>query len=481
MKEPEPGRPRRRAVSAESWHQGETILHALTAAVTFLSPDHRVIWMNQRGLKILGLSPREIEGALCFEIWQNRSIPCPNCPLNEVVRSGQTKEVELTTADSRVWNVRSHPVFDDRGQVTGVVEVRQEITERKKMELAWKESEERFQALFERSLLCVYIHDLGGRFLEANEATLQLLGFSREELASLTWTSLLDEKQLPLAFKVLNELLQTGRQREPREFRLRTKSGRQIWVETEACLLPRKEGLPLILGVAHDISHRKKMEEQLLNSLREKEVLLREVHHRVKNNLQVISSLLDLRAMRAEDEKLRELCHDARSKIQTMALIHTHIYQSGEFSKIAMKNYLRDLVHYLTQIHSEKRRFVEVKIEGEEIRLSVTQAMPLALVLNEAIANAFKHAFPPGQSGTIVVTLKKPDPSAVKILVKDDGLGLPAGIDLQQTPTLGWKLIRNLVVDQLRGRVEVLQEKGTEVIIEFPLQREEKDAKNFSG
>lgn len=165
MKESEPGRPRRRAVSAESWHQGETILHTLTAAVTFLSPDHRVIWMNQRGLKILGLSPREIEGALCFEIWQNRSIPCPNCPLNEVVRSGQTKEVELTTADSRVWNVRSHPVFDDRGQVAGVVEVRQEITERKKMELAWKESEERFQALFERSLLCVYIHDLGGRFL----------------------------------------------------------------------------------------------------------------------------------------------------------------------------------------------------------------------------------------------------------------------------------------------------------------------------
>jgi|GEM_PF-1235870 len=476
MKEFDYPRPRKKSWKPTAWQQGEIILHALTAAVTFLSPDHRIIWMNQRGLKILDLTPQDIEGALCYEIWQHRSYPCPNCPLQEVMRTGQTKEAELTTADGRVWNLRGHPVFDENGQITGVVEVRQEVTERKKLELAWKESEERFRALFERSLLCVYLHDLSGKFLEANEATSELLGYSKEELLSLTWTSLLDEKQLPRAFKVVNELLQTGRQKEPREFKLRTKDGRQVWVETEACLLPRQDGLPIILTVAHDITHRKEMEQRLIKSLEEKEVLLREIHHRVKNNLQVISSLLDLRAMRAGDEKLRELCQDARAKIQTMALIHTHIYQSGEFTRIAMKNYLRDLVHYLAQIHSDKRRSVEVKIEGEEIPLSVTQAMPLALVLNEAIANAYKHAFPTGHHGTISVILERSGQNVVRFRVKDDGLGLPSGLNLDQTQTLGWKLMRNLVTDQLKGRLQIIQNKGTEVLIEFPLIKEAQNA-----
>ncbi len=434
--------------------------------------------MNNRGHKILDLSPQEIHGAFCYEVWQHRSFPCAHCPLPEVVRTRQTKEADLTTNDGRVWNLRFHPVFGENGQVSGIVEVRQEITERKKMELAWKESEERFRALFERSLLCVYIHDLSGKFLEANYALLDLLGYTKEELLAMTWTSLLDEKQLPLSFKVLNELLQTGRQKAPREFRLRAKDGREVWVETEACLLPRQDGLPIILGVAHDITHRKEMERKILNSLEEKEVLLREIHHRVKNNLQVISSLLDLRAIKAGDEKLRELCQDARAKIQTMALIHTHIYQSGEFSRIAMKNYLRDLIHYLAQIHADKRRWVEVRIEGEEISLSVAQAMPLALVLNEALANAYKHAFPPGYRGTILITLQRPAPNLIRFEVKDDGVGLPPGLDLNKTQTLGWKLMRNLVTDQLKGRLELIQDKGTVVIIEFPTIKEANNAQN---
>ncbi len=466
---------KRKGPPQTNWQQGEIILHALTSAVTYLSPDRRILWMNQRGLKYLDLTSEEIRGVPCYEIWQKRLTPCPICPLQEVFQTGQTREAELATADGRIWNVRAHPVFDENGEITGIVEVRHDITERKKMELAWRESEERFRAIFERSLLCVYIHDLSGRFLAVNETFLHLLGYSREELLSLTWTSLLDEKQLPLAFKILNELLQTGRQKEPCEFRLRRKDGQKIWVEAEACLIPRPEQLPLILVVAHDISQRKEMEQKLLASLEEKEILLREIHHRVKNNLQVISSLLDLRAMRTEDERLRELCQDARSKIQTMALIHTHIYQSGEFTRIALKNYLHDLIHYLAQIHSDRRKSVSVEIKGEEIYLSVNQAMPLALVINEAIANAYKHAFPENYSnysGRISIDLRKSGENSISLRIKDNGVGLPSGLNFEQSTTLGWKLMRHLVTDQLKGRLEITSNGGTEVRIEFPLSKE---------
>jgi len=451
------------------WHQGEIILHALTAPVTYLDANHRIIWMNQRGLNYLNLTASEIEGARCYEVWQKRLTPCPSCPLQEVLQTGQTREAEITTADGRIWNLRAHPVLDEEGKTIGVVEVRQDITERKKMELAWRESEERFRAIFERSLLCVYIHDLSGRFLEVNEAMLHLLGYSRDELLSLNWTSLLEEKQLPLAFRVLNELIKTGRQKEPCELQWRCKDGRKIWIEAEACLIPRREDLPLILGVAHDISQRKEMEEKLLASLEEKEILLREIHHRVKNNLQVISSLLDLRAMRTRDERLRELCEEARAKIQTMALIHTHIYQSGEFTRIALKNYLRDLIHYLAQIHFDKKRGITVEITGEEIKLSVNQAMPLALVINEAIANAYKHAFPEGISGKITLDLQRMEHDWVCLRIKDNGVGLPDNLNFEQTTTLGWKLMRHLVTDQLRGRLQISGKNGTEVKIEFPI------------
>lgn len=466
---------KKKTSSQTNWQQGETILHALTSAVTYLSPERRIIWMNQRGLKYLNLTSQEIYGAFCYEVWQKRLTPCPVCPIQEVFQTGQTKEAELMTADGRIWNLRAHPVFNEEGQVMGVVEVRQDVTESKKMELAWRESEERFRAIFERSLLCVYIHDLSGRFLEVNEALLHLLGYSRKELLSLTWTSLLDEKQLPQAFKILNELLRTGRQQEPCEFRLRRKDGQKIWIEAEACLIPRQDELPLILGVAHDISRRKEMEQKLLTSLEEKEILLREIHHRVKNNLQVISSLLDLRAMRTEDDRLRELCQEARAKIQTMALIHTHIYQSGEFTRIALKNYLRDLIHYLAQIHSDRRRPISVEIRGDEIRLSVSQAMPLALVINEAIANAYKHAFPEGFAGKITIDLEKRGEDSACLRIKDNGIGLPAGLNVDQSTTLGWKLMRHLVTDQLRGRLQIAAHEGTEVKIEFPIMKEEKN------
>jgi len=346
---------------------------------------------------------------------------------------------------------------------------------------ALRECRERYLALFDRSLYCVYVHDFRGRFLDANQAALDLLGYSREELSRVTFSSIMEPDQLPKAFRLLDEIRRTGFQKKPVEFRLRRKDGSPVWVETEASVVSGDQDSLVIQGIARDISDHKRAEEKLRTSLEEKEVLLREIHHRVKNNLQVISSLLDLRASRSHDNKVIDLFQDARTKIHTMALIHSHIYQSQTFTQIAMNAYIRDLVSYLSQVYSDKRSYVRPVVEESDVRLSVTQAIPLAIVLNEAITNAFKHAFKKGQRGRIRISLKKQDQEQVDLTIQDNGVGFPAELDLDRSETLGLKLMRNLVKDQLQGSIHLKRNRGTTLAIKFKILKEGKNGEDTGG
>ena len=159
--------------------------------------------------------------------------------------------------------VKEQPIEEIKRLRQEVAKLRQEKTERKQAEEALRESDARYHALFDRTLYCVYVHDFEGRFLDANDAALKLLGYTREELPSLNISSLLGEDQLPTAFKTLKEIQQTGRQKRITEYKLRTKDGDYVWVETEACLVYR-EGVPYaIQGIARDITKHKKAEEKL--------------------------------------------------------------------------------------------------------------------------------------------------------------------------------------------------------------------------
>jgi PAS domain S-box-containing protein len=339
-----------------------------------------------------------------------------------------------------------------------------------------QEFRDRYKALFDRSLYCVYIHDFRGRFLDANQAALDLLGYTREDVPTLTFSSLMSPDQLPKAFRLLDEIRRSGSQRKPAEFKLRRKDGTTVWVETEASVVSSDADSLVIQGIARDITEHKRTEESLRASVAEKEVLLREIHHRVKNNLQVISSLLDMKAMRTNDKRMIELCRDARAKIHTMALIHTHIYESKRLTRIAMREYIRDLVNYLSQVYSDRSQHVLPVVERTDVHLSMTQAIPFAIVVNEAISNAFKHAFKAGQKGTIRIALGKTPDNTVRLRIRDNGVGLPRGLDIKHTETLGLKLIRNLVQDQLKGSVQLEQNQGTSLTIKFKAIEEEQES-----
>jgi PAS domain S-box-containing protein len=233
---------------------------------------------------------------------------------------------------------------------------------------------------------------------------------------------------------------------------------------------PQKIGKDVVGRVwsFRDITERKRSEEKLVASLKEKEVLLREIHHRVKNNLQLITGLLDMTRMRTQDETTTAILTDMMLKIQTMAQIHTRLYESKQFGKIGLTGQFRDQAAALSNIYSHKGHEISCEIHAEEIFLPVDQALPCALVMNEILSNSYKHAFKGKKHGTIDVTAVQEN-DHIRITVKDDGIGIPPDFDISHTSSLGMKLIRTLVKHQLKGSLHINSHYGTEMIVEFPL------------
>lgn len=217
-----------------------------------------------------------------------------------------------------------------------------------------------------------------------------------------------------------------------------------------------------------DITDRRHAEEKLQESVQEKEVLLREIHHRVKNNLQLVTDLLDMTRMRTTDTAITGILTDMMLKIKTMAQIHTHLYESKQFGRISLTAQFRDQVSALSSIFSNKGHEISFEIDAHEIFLPVDQALPCALAVNEILSNSYKHAFVGRKKGTIKLSAVQEN-GQVRITIKDNGIGIPEDMDISRTSSLGLKLIRTLVQHQLKGSLTINREKGTVTIVEFPV------------
>jgi two-component sensor histidine kinase len=220
-----------------------------------------------------------------------------------------------------------------------------------------------------------------------------------------------------------------------------------------------------------DVTDRRRAEEKVLASLQEKEILIREIHHRVKNNLQIISGLLDMTRMRTKDTATSEILTDMMLKIKTMAQIHTRLYESRQVDRIDMGGQIRDQVKDLSNIYGRSGPEIACQVTAGDISLPVDLAIPCALVVNEALSNAFKHAFRGRSMGTILVSASQDD-GRIHICIRDDGIGIPKNVDIDRATSLGLKLIRNLV-QQLRGTLKIESTNaGTKVDVEFPFGKE---------
>ncbi|MCJ7811937.1 ATP-binding protein [bacterium] len=217
-----------------------------------------------------------------------------------------------------------------------------------------------------------------------------------------------------------------------------------------------------------ELTERLKVEELIKASLKEKDVLLKEIHHRVKNNLQVICSLLYLQSKNAKDEQALEMFKESENRIKSMALIHEELYQSENIVRIDLADYIQRLTSHLSNSYGIKMGIIDISLQIDKVSLSIDKAIPCGLIINELVSNSLKYGFPNEAKGKISVVLISENENHVTLTVKDNGVGLPTGFDFQNTDTLGLQLV-NTLTRQLKGHIDLNSNHGTTFKITFPV------------
>ncbi|MDP3722536.1 MAG: histidine kinase dimerization/phosphoacceptor domain -containing protein [Candidatus Omnitrophota bacterium] len=349
--------------------------------------------------------------------------------------------------------------------------LRLEIAERRRAEEALRVSEQLFRTMADAAPVMIWMSDTNKLCTYFNAGWLEFSGRRREQELGTGWTESLHLEDLD---RCLTTYASAFDRHEPFkvEYRLRRADGEYRWILAH--------GVPLFdaggafqgyIGGCVDLTDHKQTEERVRASLREKEILLKEIHHRVRNNLQVISSLLDLQAGYIQDPQALAVFQSSQSRVKSMALVHKQLYQSRNLAQIDMAEYLQHLAEELDRSHGLSNNAVTIHVDGEEVLLGVDMAIPCALLVNELITNALEHAFEPGQSGEVQVTLSTTPDGQCVVVVRDMGKGFPPEIDFRHTDSLGLVLV-NALTEQLHGLITLGVPPGTTFTIAFPLTKE---------
>ena len=368
------------------------------------------------------------------------------------------------------WSLYRIQLSGDEGWA--ILNTTWETTERMLMVEKLQASEEQFRTIFELSAVGKAQTDPAtGRFLLVNDLFCKITGYSQEELLQKTFAEITHPDDRANDMMLIEEAKKQKKPTWVSEKRYIRKDGVIVWVVVSGSMLLDHDGhLYRSIAAISDITERKRAEEQIKASLAEKEVLLREIHHRVKNNLQVISSLVSLQSDNLTDERMRDELNDVRDRVRSMALIHEKLYQTSDLAQLNFADYATSLLHYLWRSHGTLAAKVRLNLMLAPVVLSIEAAVPCGLILNELAGNALKHAFPKDSDGEVTVGLAYDSANeAVCLRVSDNGVGLPAGLDWQQSRSLGLRLVR-ILTGQLHGAVETGTGPGAEFRVTFPLK-----------
>ncbi|HKL18311.1 MAG TPA: PAS domain S-box protein [Halalkalibaculum sp.] len=341
------------------------------------------------------------------------------------------------------------------------VGINRDITERKKTEMVLEESEHRHRAYTELSFDAIFEIRKDGTITDCNIRACEMFGYSRDEMIGLNTRALTPEEFKGSQPDIISENMTTGSEAWERVYQ--KKDGSRFTTEINTKMYSHGEEKRIIAYV-RDISEQKKNEQTIKASLKEKETLLAEIHHRVKNNLAIISGLLEMQTFNAEGDIVNEL-RESQSRIQSIAMVHEKLYQSDSFSNIAFGTYIDELFRFIANTFNTEGREIRIEKQVEAVALDVSQAIPCGLILNELITNSYKHAFNDTENPVISISLKKKN-GRIALEVKDNGKGLPPDFEIDRPTSLGTTLIRTLV-QQLNGELKVSSGKGARFNISF--------------
>ncbi|MDP3066716.1 MAG: histidine kinase dimerization/phosphoacceptor domain -containing protein [Methanobacteriaceae archaeon] len=334
------------------------------------------------------------------------------------------------------------------------------VLKKHEMEKKIKESEKHYKLLADNVTDVICVCDLKGITRYISPSCYSLVGYEAEEIIGKELCELAHMEDLDTLYKSISSLVQDPSVNGQAEFRLTRKDGSYIWVETTGKIILNEDtGKDEIITITRDISERKKLQHQIKKSLEEKELLVKETHHRVKNNLSIISSLLSLQSRYIKDGDTRRMFLESQNRIRAMALIHERLYQSTDLKSINFGGYLEILAPELLSNYNIDKS-IKMEIEVIDVRIDVNTAIPLGIILNELVSNSIKHAFPPGRTGTIKISLEKLPNDLLILEISDNGIGLPEDLDMDSAESFGMNIV-NTLVRQLDANLEMKTDKGT--------------------
>jgi len=442
------------------------ILNRMQAGVVIIDANtHEIIDANPMAIRMIGLPKHEIIGKLCHEFI------CPaergKCPISDLGQKIDNSERELVNAKGEIV-----PILKTVATITlpndkeCYIESFVDISKLKEAEESLKKSEEEKTAILNNMEEVMLFQDLNHKIIWANKRAGEVLNVPTEELMGEKCYEVWAKRSKPCPNCVVEKAIKTGKPQTGEEA---TPDGK-IWYKRATPLKDAKGNIIGVLETRLDITERKRVEEELKASLREKEILLKEIHHRVKNNLQIINSLLRLRARSIEDEQILTMFKECQNRIKSIALVHETLYRSKELDKIDFSEYIKGLVNYLFKTYKVDSTMIELDVKAENVFLDINTAVPCGLIITELVSNSLKYAFPNGRKGKVFIELNiNLNEEKITMIVGDNGIGLTEE-KFNNAKTLGLQLVKDLV-SQLGGEIKIEHGKGAVFRISFPIRR----------
>jgi PAS domain S-box-containing protein len=457
-----------RATTEELLALLDTLLATAPVGFAFMDPNLRYRRINQALAAINGQPPAAHLGRTLHEVLPtltplleplHRQVLETGKPLVNVELCGKKPNAPLEQGH---WLASYYPVRTRDERILGVGVVVIDVTEQRRAD----EVRAQLAAIVASSDDAIIGKTLDEVITSWNAGAERLYGYTAEEVIGQSMALLVPPERSDELPDILARLRKGERMQHVETVRMR-KNGQRL--DVSLCISPIKDANGRLIGaatIARDITERKQVEAYLKASLREKEVLLKEIHHRVKNNLQVVSSLLGLQAHVIQDPRLRAPFEESQARIHTMALIHEQLYESGNLAQIDFAEYLRNLATSVVRSSRVGQGRLSLELSVEEVYFPIETAIPCGLLLHELLSNCVKHAFPGSRSGTIGVTLCRHPQGSYVLTVRDDGAGLPPGLDVCTTASLGLRLV-HLLARQLHATLTFKSREGTTVTLSF--------------
>jgi len=358
------------------------------------------------------------------------------------------------------------------GEIFGVQVIGRDITERKSAEKEIIKSKEELadlnnylETIINSSPFAIIDLNHEGKVKSVwNPAAERIYGWQSQEVLGKSLPSVPSD-EMDLNEQIRKRVI-SGESINEIELKRIRKDGSMIDILMGAAPLYDSQGqIDGIMSASADITAMVEAEKQIKASLKEKEVLLMEIHHRVKNNLQIISSLMSLQSEYVQDQNTLKMFQESKNRVRAMSLIHEKLYQSPDMTRISFGGYIQNLVHQLLEFYKVKSDEVKFEIMVDEIFLTLDNSIPLGLIVNELVSNCLKHAFPDGEMGKVFIQLESQDNENI-LTVSDDGIGLPDDFDISETDSLGLKIVQTLTL-QLRGELDIKKSPGAQFKVTF--------------